>query len=133
MDHSHHNRHEHHQHISATANADSHVSSERHVHAAHDKHAGHHTGDFLKKFWICLILTIPVLLLSHMVQQWLGLHIRFTGDQYVLLLFGTIIFVYGGAPFLKGMVREVKDNAIGMMSLVALAITVANVYSTATD
>ena len=97
----------------------------------HDKHAGHHTEDFLKRFWICLILTIPVLLLSHMIQQWFGFQFRFPGDKYVLLALGTIIYFYGGMPFLKGMVSEIKDKAIGMMTLVALAITVAFIYSVA--
>ena len=97
----------------------------------HDKHAGHHTEDFLKRFWVCLILTLPVLLLSHMVQHWLGFRIAFPGDTYVLLILGSIIYVYGGTPFLKGMVSEVKDKAIGMMTLVALAISVAFIYSAA--
>jgi P-type Cu2+ transporter len=101
-------------------------------HKAHDKHAGHHTGDFLKRFWICLVLTVPVLLLSHMIQQWLGFEISFAGDEYVLLGLGTFIYFYGGWPFITGMFREVKDKAIGMMTLVALAITVAFVYSVAT-
>src|SRR6476660_9667033 len=56
----------------------------------HDKHAGHHTEDFLKRFWICLILTIPVLLLSHMIQQWFGFDLSFSGDKYLLLLLGSI-------------------------------------------
>ena len=98
---------------------------------AHDKHAGHHTGDFLKRFWICLGLTIPVLLLSHMIQQWLGFEIKFPGDNYVLLALGTVIYVYGGWPFLVGMIREIRNNAIGMMTLVALAISVAYIYSVA--
>ncbi|MCU7551846.1 heavy metal translocating P-type ATPase [Chitinophagaceae bacterium LB-8] len=95
----------------------------------HDKHAGHHTEDFLKRFWVCLIVTIPILLLSHMIQQWLGFELRFTGDKYVLLILGTFVYFYGGMPFLKGMVSEIKDNAIGMMTLVALAISVAFIYS----
>lgn len=100
-------------------------------HAAHDKHAGHHTEDFLKRFWVCLILTVPLLLLSEMIQHWLGFHISFPGDQYVLLLLGTVIYIYGGVPFLKGMVSEIRDKAIGMMTLVALAISVAFLYSVA--
>src|SRR5215207_2168361 len=100
-------------------------------HSIHNKHSGHHTEDFLKRFWICLFLTVPVLLLSHMIQQWLGFRIVFTGDRYILLALGTIIYLYGGMPFLKGMVSEIRDKAIGMMTLVALAITVAFIYSTA--
>lgn len=96
-----------------------------------DKHAGHHTENFLKRFWICLILTVPVLLLSQMIQQWFGFELRFTGDKYVLLLLGTFIYFYGGMPFLKGMVNEIRYRAIGMMTLVALAISVAFIYSVA--
>lgn len=66
-----------------------------------------------------------------MIQQWLGFHISFAGDKYVLLLLGTTIYFYGGMPFLKGMVAEIKHKAIGMMTLVALAITVAFIYSVA--
>jgi Cu2+-exporting ATPase len=97
----------------------------------HDKHAGHHTADFLKRFWICLILTIPVLLLSEMIQEWFGFHISFAGDKYILFMLGAIIYFYGGWPFLKGMVSEIRDKAIGMMTLVALAISVAFIYSAA--
>lgn len=100
-------------------------------HTNHNKHAGHHTHDFLKRFWICLILTLPVLLLSEMIQHWFGFSISFAGSKYLLLALGAVIYFYGGWPFLKGMVREIKDKAIGMMTLVALAITVAFVYSTA--
>jgi P-type Cu2+ transporter len=100
-------------------------------HSGHDKHAGHHTHDFLKRFWICLALTLPVLLLSEMIQHWTGFHFSFPADRYVLLALSTVIYVYGGMPFLKGMISEIRDKAIGMMTLVALAITVAFVYSTA--
>ena len=96
-----------------------------------DKHEGHHTGDFIKRFWISLIITIPILLLSHMIQQWMGFSFTFQGDRYVLMALGTAIYVYGGMPFLKGMVGEIKSKAIGMMTLVALAISVAYFYSMA--
>jgi len=97
----------------------------------HDKHAGHHTKDFLKRFWVCLVMTLPVLLLSEMIQHWFGFHISFPGDDYALLALGTVIYFYGGMPFLTGMVREIRYREIGMMTLVALAITVAYVYSVA--
>ena len=102
------------------------------AHKEHDKHEGHHTGDFLKRFWICLVITIPVLLLSKMIQHWFGFHITFEGDGYALLFLSAIIYFYGGMPFLKGMISEIRNNAIGMMTLVALAITVAFIYSVAT-
>lgn len=132
MDHSQHHHHEHYVHEEHSEHHHHKSSKEvSHGHSMHDKHAGHHTHDFLKRFWICLIVTIPVLLLSHMIQQWFGFEIIFTGDQYVLLLLSTFIYVYGGMPFLKGLVSEVRDNAIGMMTLVAVAITVAFIYSVA--
>lgn len=114
----HHQNHDHHSKSDSSA-------------AGFDKHAGHHTPDFLKRFWISLALTVPVLLLSHMIQQWLGFTIAFNGDKYVLLVLGSIIYFYGGMPFFKGFLGEVKAGAIGMMTLVALAITVAYVYSVA--
>lgn len=130
-DHKHHEHAEHQHHHAAPDDHARPDSKEHDDHSGHDKHAGHHTHDFLKRFWICLILTIPVLLLSHMVQDWFNFSIRFQGDKYVLLSLGTIIYFYGGMPFLKGMVAEIRNNAIGMMTLVALAITVAFVYSVA--
>ncbi len=102
-----------------------------HENAVYDKHAGHHTHDFLKRFWISLIVTVPILLLSPMIQHWLGFSVRFPGDKYLLLALSTFIYIYGGMPFLKGMAGELKAKAMGMMTLVALAITVAYVYSVA--
>ncbi len=119
------NEHSHHH-----QNHDHHSESDSSA-AGFDKHAGHHTPDFLKRFWITLVLSVPVLLLSHMIQQWLGFTIAFQGDKYVLLVLGSIIYFYGGMPFFKGFLGEVKAGAIGMMTLVALAITVAYVYSVA--
>lgn len=98
---------------------------------AHDKHAGHNVADFWKRFIICCIVSVPVLALSRMIQSWLGFEISFTGDKYVLALLSTFIFLYGGFPFLKGLYDEVKDKAIGMMTLIGVAITVAWTYSVA--
>lgn len=95
------------------------------------KHEGHHTSDFIKRFWVSLALTVPILLLSHMIQDWLGFQISFPGDRYALMALGTSIYIYGGMPFLKGMGGEIKSKAIGMMTLVALAISVAYFYSMA--
>ena len=107
------------------------IHPEQDAHAGHDKHAGHHTSDFLKRFWICLILTIPVLVLSRMIHQWIGLDFEFTGDNYILLLLSSVIYFYGGMPFFKGIISEIKDSAMGMMTLVAIAISVAFFYSLA--
>lgn len=99
--------------------------------SGHNEHAGHHTEDFLKRFWICLAITIPVLLLSHMIQQWIGFQLTFAGDSYLLLALSSCIFFYGGWPFLAGLVRELKHGNPGMMTLVAVAITTAYMYSVA--
>lgn len=99
-------------------------------HAGHDHHAMM-INDFKKRFWISLIVTVPILLLSGMIQRWLGFEIKFTGDKYVLLAFSTFIFFYGGWPFLKGLVDELKSKSPGMMTLIALAISVAYVFSVA--
>ena len=98
----------------------------------HDKHAGHHTEDFLRRFWICFVITIPVLLLSEMIQHWLNIHISFPGSKYVLLGLSSVIFFYGGWPFLKGLVDELRDKSPGMMTLIGFAISVAYIYSAAT-
>lgn len=99
--------------------------------SGHDKHAGHNVSDFWKRFVICSIVSIPVLTLSHMIQLWLGFELIFPGDKYILALLSTFIFAYGGYPFLKGLYDELKDNAIGMMTLIGVAISVAWAYSVA--
>lgn len=136
MDHEHHGHHSH-QGVTEQAHehhTEMHKPGKQHKmtdHQGHDEHAGHHTEDFLKRFWICLAITIPVLLLSHMIQQWIGFHLTFTGDRYLLLALSSCIFFYGGWPFLTGLVRELKHRNPGMMTLVAVAITTAYVYSVA--
>ncbi len=101
-----------------------------HGHEGHDHHAMM-INDFKKRFWISLIITVPVLLLSEMIQHWLGFEIRFPGSQYILLILSSFIFIYGGWPFLKGMTEELKAKSPGMMTLIALAIIVAYVFSVA--
>lgn len=102
-----------------------------HHEGGHDKHAGHHTADFWKRFIVCTIISIPVLALSHMIQQWLGYQFTFPGDKYLLAVLSTFIFIYGGHPFLKGLYDEVRSNAIGMMTLIGVAISIAWAYSIA--
>ncbi len=132
MEHNHHHQHEHaHQHDEKSSMSTKEKVKSADDHSGHDEHMGHHTEDFLKRFWVCLILTIPVLLLSEMIQHWFGYHLDFPGSKFVLLGLSTVIFVYGGKPFLIGMVREVKKINPGMMTLIAVAITVAFIYSTA--
>jgi Cu2+-exporting ATPase len=122
MEHSHHHN---------TESQQSHDHHAEYGESEHDKHAGHNVADFWKRFIICSIISIPVLALSHMIQQWLGFEFSFIGDKYVLATLSTFIFAYGGYPFLKGLYDEVKDKAIGMMTLIGVAITVAWAYSVA--
>lgn len=100
-------------------------------HTGHDHHAMM-IDDFKKRFYIVLILTVPIMLLSEMIQHWLNIHISFPGNQYVLLALSSIVFFYGGMPFLKGWISEMKAKNPGMMTLIGFAITVAYVYSVAT-
>ena len=88
-------------------------------------------ADFRKRFRISLLVTIPILLISPLIQHFLNLKstFSFTGDIYVLFLLSTFVFVYGGYPFLKGLVDELKQKQPGMMTLIALAISVAYIYS----
>lgn len=101
--------------------------------ASHGK--GKHTGmiaDFKKRFYVVLALTIPIMLLSPMIQHWLNLEIYFKGSKYVLLAMSSVVFFYGGWPFLKGLVDEAKVKNPGMMFLIGFAISVAYIYSVAT-
>ena len=100
---------------------------------AHGKKVNH-TGmiaDFKKRFYVVLILTIPIMLLSEMIQHWLNIHISFPGSKYVLLALSSVVFFYGGWPFLKGLVNEARAKNPGMMFLIGFAITVAYIYSVA--
>ncbi len=106
-----------------------------HDHEGHD-HQEHHAkmvADFRRRFWVSLALTVPILVLSPMIQGWLGLaeRLSFTGDAYVQLALATGVFLYGGWPFLKGLVGELRDLRPGMMTLIGLAVAVAYFYSAA--
>lgn len=87
--------------------------------------------DFKKRFWISSLFTIPVLLLSPMIQNWLGLNWEFQGSSYLLFALASIIYFYGGYPFLKGLFDELSKKSAGMMTLIAVAITAAYLYSSA--
>lgn len=103
-------------------------------HTIQHDHQDHHRmmiEDFKKRFWVSLILTIPVLLLSPMIQGWLGLDWTFRGDTYLLFGLSSIIFFYGGWPFLTGLIDELKETSPGMMTLIGVAIIVAYGYSSA--
>jgi len=114
-----------------------------HQHNTHTKHSGHSGGhhnhhdhmisDFKKRFWISLILTVPILLLSPMIQRLINLEniLSFKGSEYLLFFFSSVVFFHGGYPFLKGMTDELKKLKPGMMTLIAIAVSVAYFYSSA--
>ena len=134
-EHSHHAHHEHMHgqhaaHVQAPAKYPSPEHSTEHHHGHKNSHA-HMIEDFRKRFWVSLALTVPVLLLTPMVQMFLGFSdsLRFPGDEYILFVLSSIIFFYGGWPFLIGIVAEFKAAQPGMMTLIAVAITAAYLYS----
>lgn len=89
--------------------------------------------DFKRRFWVSLLITVPVLTLSPMIQDFLGVAelLRFWGDRYVLFALSSFIFAYGGYPFLRGLIDELKSWQPGMMTLIAVAIATTYLYSTA--
>ena len=97
----------------------------------HEDHHAHMVADFRRRFWVSMVISAPVLLLSPMIQKFLGIReaLRFPGDLYVLFFLSTFVFLYGGYPFLKGIVDELKKGNPGMMTLIALAIATAYIYS----
>lgn len=111
---------------------------QNHVEHSQDKKRTHHdhsqmVADFKLRFFISLILTIPILILSPMIQRLFGLEemLAFPGSQYVLWAISSAVYFYGGWPFIKGMVFELRKSRPGMMTLIAVAITTAYLYSSA--
>ncbi|HEX8134938.1 MAG TPA: heavy metal translocating P-type ATPase, partial [Actinomycetes bacterium] len=104
-------------------------------HGGHDGHGGHgdHAAQFRDRFWLSLVLTVPVIAYSEMVQEWLRFTPpQFPGSDWVAPVLGTIVFLYGGRPFLQGGLAEARARQPGMMLLISLAISVAFVASAAT-
>lgn len=136
MQHDHHGRHQHHQpqrreEYVGHYEHQQQLASARDEHAGHDKHAGHSPEIFKRRFFICLLLTLPILYFASHFQMWFGYQaIDFPGSNWVSPVLSTIIYFYGGWVFLKGAWYELHRK-IGMMTLIALAITVAFVYSVA--
>jgi Cu2+-exporting ATPase len=125
MDHEHHAHHDHQSHPPPDAGGG---------HGSHDQHAGHSVEMFRDRFWLSVLLTIPVLVWSEMVQDWLGFTApTFPLSERIPAILGTIVFVYGGMPFLRGGVRELRDRQPGMMLLISLAILVAFVASVVSE
>jgi Cu2+-exporting ATPase len=116
--------HEHHHHEQQ--------SQDSSQHGGHQDHHAHMAQDFIKRFWISLALSLPIIALSPMIQGFLGLResLSFAGDLYVSFALSSIVFFYGGWPFLSGLVSELKKKQPGMMTLIAIAITTAYIYST---
>ncbi len=101
-------------------------------HRGHDAHAGHSVAMFRDRFWLSLLLTIPTLIWGHMLPRAFGFHPpAFPGAGWIPAVFGTLVFVYGGRPFLDGALRELRARLPGMMTLIALAIMVAFGFSAA--
>lgn len=118
--------HEHHEHKPAPAR-------EGHVQHDHQSHHAHMVEDFRRRFWVSLILTIPILALSPGLWEMFGARplVAFYGDHYVLFAFSSAVFFYGGWPFLKGFANELTKRQPGMMTLIAVAISAAYFYSSA--
>ena len=126
-----HGAHDHHGGNGAHGHHEGHGGHEHHGgHEGHDAHEGHSPEMFRDKFWLSFILTLPVVFWSDHIQGLLGYEApTFTGSEWIPPILGTIVFVYGGWVFVKGAWQELKARLPGMMTLIALAITVAFVFS----
>lgn len=119
-------------HTPAPSHIDHAAGATHNGHAAHTDHTGYEAM-FRRRFWVSLLLTIPVLLYSAHIQMLLGFEMpAFPGSKWIVPVLGTVIFLYGGLPFLQMAVPEIRNRKPGMMTLISLAITVAFVYSIAT-
>ncbi|MBU5467644.1 cadmium-translocating P-type ATPase [Virgibacillus sp. MSJ-26] len=136
-----HQHHDHDKHTNQESHSNHHGDEghEHHGHHGHDEHGGHDhhdhgdmVEDFKKRFYISLIVTIPILILSPMIQEFIGVDFQLPFNQYILFVLSTFIFFYGGWPFITGGISELKDKNPGMMTLIGLAILVAYVYSSLT-
>ena len=118
------NTHSHSHHSSGHHGGDHHA--QHRDHGVHDHHAMM-VADFRRRFWISLFVTVPILLLSPMIQQWFGIEetLTFPGSLWLLLGLSSFIYFYGGWPFLTGLVDELRKRTPGMMTLVGLAISIA--------
>ena len=106
-----------------TSGGDHDVAHGGHMSGGHDKHAGHDPEVFRRRFWITLLVSVPVVVTSEMIMDWFGYDLD--GVAWVGPVLGTFVYLWGGWPFLAGAVNEVRDRAPGMMLLIAMAISVA--------
>ncbi len=109
------------------------VDQAHHQHAGHDKHAGHDPDTFRHRFWLSLALTLPLVVTSEMVMEWFGYELDLPLMAWYGPVLGSIVFWWGGWPFLAGGVAEIRDRQPGMMLLITMAISVAYVASMATS
>jgi Cu2+-exporting ATPase len=128
-EHAHHDDHS--DHKKTGDHGEHHGHDDHQSHGGHGDHHRHMIADFKKRLAVSLVLTVPILLLSPMIQQFLGIALDFPGSRYVLFALSTFVFFYGGWPFLAGTVSEVRSKNPGMMTLIGLAIFVAYAYSSA--
>jgi P-type Cu2+ transporter len=126
-----HAKHEHHGHSHA-AHGEPALPRHESAHEGHDKHAGHSVAMFRNKFWVSLALTVPILIWGHMLPRLFGYEPpHLPGAGWIVPVFGVVVFAYGGWPFVHGAARELQARLPGMMTLIALAISVAFIYSAA--
>ena len=125
--HENHDHHDHHNHHEAHKHHDHQGHHEHHDHGS--GHAHHHHGNFKVKFFVSLIFAIPIIILSPMMGVQLPFQFTFAGSEWIVLILATILFFYGGKPFLAGGKDEIAAKQPGMMTLVALGISVAYIYS----
>ncbi|WIM44673.1 heavy metal translocating P-type ATPase [Methanosarcina mazei] len=110
------------------------MGHEGHSPSGRKDHGDHHTHmleDFRRRFIVSLILTFPVLLLSPTIQDFFNFEISFPGADFIVFLISSVVYFYGGYPFLKGIKQELAEKSPGMMTLIAIAISVAYFYSSA--
>ena len=140
MNHAMHNEHAGHEmaekpmhdtHMDHTSHTTDNTQAKHPKHANHADHSGHEEM-FRRRFWGSLLLSIPVLIFSPMIQELLGYSIpSFSGSYWIPFIFSLIIFAYGGIPFIQMAIPEIRNREPGMMTLISLAISVALVYSVA--
>jgi Cu2+-exporting ATPase len=120
-------KHEHHAHSPQSTSLQTHKGHS--PNATHDHSAMH--SDFLRRFWVCLALTVPIVAISPMFQHAVGYHFEFSGRNWVSFMMASVLLLYGGKPFFTGFLDEISRRAPGMMTLIGIAISVAYLYSTA--
>ncbi len=124
----HHMEHECHVDTAKNSEHQGHCSS---IGGMHGEHHAMMIQDFKKRFWVSLVVTLPILILSPMIQDFFHFPLVLPGNAYILFLLSTVVYLYGGWPFIKGLYEECKDKNPGMMTLIGLAISVAYFYSVA--